>query len=443
VSGGRGLRGRSTIAEATPVGVTPLGARWLAALDELVLRGRSAQDHGRELAERGAVGVLAFGPGRISARVEGERGTIHPTALRVERLGLPAWRGVVETLAGSPAELAAVLDGELSEALIDAAGGVDQLVPSLAAVRPSCGCSASAVACEHVAALWHLVARELDRRPAVLLDVRGHDSDLVAAVRRRALRRAALGHRGAPDPGVESAEAFARPPAALPPAPAVPTRPGTPAPLTGPPPAGVLVTGRELTELAADAARRAWELAGGRGTGDLELDRETDLGRRAATVGDDARELIAFARATGLDAARLARLGLAWRAAGKAGVDIVLRPWSPPPAWLDPAARALELLGRVRRSQNRVECDAPQLQLRLGRDRRWYLLERDGDDWALRHPPGADPAETLRAGGIALPAAVDAPDDATVAVLPSREAGRRPSPVAVGGDEGSVQLTLW
>jgi uncharacterized Zn finger protein len=442
VSGGRGLRARSAIGADTPVGVTALGARWLATLDRLRLGGRSTARRGRELAEGGAVGVPSFGAERIAARVEGDRGVIHPTALRVERLSLPAWRGIVETLAGAPARLAAVLDGELPAEVVDAAGGAAELVPSPAAVRASCGCSPAAVACEHVAALWHVVARELDRRPALLLDVRGHDADLVGAVRRRALRRAALGQRGTHDPGVGAAAAFARPPTPLPPSPPLPRRPGTPAALSGPPPAGVLVSGRELAELAGDAAQRAWELVTGRGTGGLELDRDTDLARRAAPVAGDPRTLLAVARATGLDAPRLARLGLAWEAAGRAGVDVLLRSWRPSPAWLEPAAGALARLGRVRRSENRVECEAPPLQLRLGRDRRWYLLEHDGDGWVLRRQPAADPVELLRAGGVALPAAETA-DTAPAAGPPAPAASRRPAPAAAAGEGGAVQLSLW
>jgi hypothetical protein len=181
--------------------------------------------------------------------------------------------------------------------------------------------------------------------------------------------------------------------------------------LPSPPPVGLAIRPEDIQGLAADAARRAWALGTGSGDGDLGLDPDTDLARRVAPLVDDHPRLIALANATDIDAWSLARLGLAWRAGGAAAVEVLLRPWSPPQGSLAPAAAALGRLGPVRCRHNRVTAEASGVELRLGRDRRWSLLEREGDSWVLRDPPAADPADLLRGARLAaLPGAVSEPE---------------------------------
>ncbi|HMC53011.1 MAG TPA: hypothetical protein VKI64_09650, partial [Acidimicrobiales bacterium] len=50
-----------------------------------------------------------------------------------------------------------------------------------------------------------------------------------------------------------------------------------------------------------------------------------------------------------------------------------------------------------------VTCVERQVQLRLGRDRCWYLLRDEGDTWVLREPPRCDPADLLRDAGLVAP----------------------------------------
>jgi uncharacterized Zn finger protein len=445
VSKGRGLRAHSVVEPGTAVGATVLGAAWLASLSIPRLGGRSAADRGRELAESGAVGVLTWEPGRLSARVQRDGGEIRPVALRVERLGLPAWRSIVAAMARAPRLLAAVLDGELPDELVTAAGDVDGLVPAPAEVRITCGCSSGPGLCDHAAAVWYVAARAIDLRPAQLLDLRGYDSDLTGAVHRRVLRNRTQAARTAQDPGVDPVAAFARVPDPLPPRLALPVRPGTPESLPARPPAGLRIRPEDVQALAADAARRAWELGMGTGDGDLGLDPDTDLARRVSPLVDDHARLIALANATGRDAWALARLGLAWRAAGAAAVEILLRPWSPPQEWLAPAVVALGGLGPARCRRNRVTAEAGGVELRLGRDRRWFLLEREGDTWVLREPPLADPADALRRAGLAAataaPTVVPEPADAREAADLRAGATRgRPGRDPAHGDAKQLRL---
>jgi hypothetical protein len=183
----------------------------------------------------------------------------------------------------------------------------------------------------------------------------------------------------------------------------------------------------------------------GTGDGDLGLDPDTDLARRVSPLVDDHARLIALANATGRDAWALARLGLAWRAAGAAAVEILLRPWSPPQEWLAPAVVALGGLGPARCRRNRVTAEAGGVELRLGRDRRWFLLEREGDTWVLRDPPLADPADALRRAGLAAaggaPAvAADPAHSPGAADLRAGAAWGRPGRDAAPGDATQLRL---
>lgn len=439
MSRARGLRARAVVEPGTAVGVSVLGAAWLASLESPRRAGLAAEE-GRRLAESGAVGVLTWEPGRLSARVEAGGGAggggvggggvtgIHPVAIRVERLGLPVWRGLVGAMARDPRLLAAVLDGELPDELVAAAGEVHGLVPAPTEVRISCDCCRGAGLCDHAAAVWYVAAHAIDLRPAQLLDLRSFDSDLTGAVHRRVQRNRTRAARSAHDPGVDPVAAFAREPDPLPPPLALPVRPGTPESLPARPPAGVRIRTEDVQGLAADAARRAWELGMGTGDGDLGLDADTDLARRVAPLVDDHPRLIALAGATDRDPWSLARLGLAWRAGGAAAVDLLLHPWSPPPEWLAPAAAALGGLGSVRCRHNRVTAEASGVQLRLGRDRRWSLLEREGDTWVLREPARTDPVDALRA--------------ARLAVLPVAVVDPEPAAAGDGGDVAQLRLPL-
>ena len=110
---------------------------------------------------------------------------------------------------------------------------------------------------------------------------------MLAEVRRRRVGRADRGRpeppRGTAGPAtatVPAAEAWSRPVGALPTVPPARARPGRPAPWPGDPPPDAPFTADGLTDLAADAAERAWRLAEGDPAAVLEADpaRSTSCG---------------------------------------------------------------------------------------------------------------------------------------------------------------------
>ncbi|MHB1501684.1 MAG: hypothetical protein ACYCYK_11065, partial [Candidatus Dormibacteria bacterium] len=130
-------------------------------------------------------------------------------------------------------------------------------------------------------------------------------------------------------------------PAPLPP----PTVPGAPSPLIDQLSDDGPIEIDALRWLAADAAARALDLASGLGDGGLELSEDEDLARLAAAMLGEA-EFDALATKVGVQPGWLMRLALAWRAAGRGGLEILdAGPRQAPAAELRRAKAAMAMLG--------------------------------------------------------------------------------------------------
>jgi uncharacterized Zn finger protein len=370
---------------------------------------------GREYARSGAVGDLTFAPGEARARVRGRKTEPYQVRIRVRPFADDEWDRVLEAIAARLGHAAALLDGELPPEIADdaAAAGLD-LLPGGGEVGPRCDCPDDADPCKHSAAACYLIADALDADPFALFLLRGRTRDQVLAgirARRRGATLAAAGAasdaspaedtgRPAGDAGVDARAAF-RTPVPWVPIPAVPlppARPGSPAALPVDPPPWRPGLREDLVELAADAASRAWELASGLSAdAGLTLDPDADLVRRAArTLGTPT--FATLAARSGVPPRDLARQALAWRQGGLAGLELLRAEWDP--AAEDPdAAELLQAARAALRAKtgaaeavlgNRIT--AGRLQLRLGRDLRWYPYARSDQEWEPSGPPQADPA---------------------------------------------------
>jgi uncharacterized Zn finger protein len=354
-------------------GRTWWGRAWLEALEQRARLDPDRLPRGREYARSGAVGELTLAPGEARARVRGRKTEPYQVRIRVRRFADDEWDRVLEAIAARLGHAAALLDGELPpEIADDAAGAGLDLLPGGGEVGPRCDCPDDADPCKHSAAACYLIADALDADPFALFLLRGRTRDQVLAGI-RARRRSPVKAAGpATDPGqqdvdagVDARTAF-RTPVPLAPIPAVPLppqRPGAPAALPVDPPPWRPGLREDLVELAADAAGRAWELATGLSAdAGLTLDPGADLARRAARALGTPTFATLVAR-SGVPPRDLARQALAWRQGGLAGLELLNAEWDP---------------GR--------------LQLRLGRDLRWYPYVRSGQDWEPSGSPDADPA---------------------------------------------------
>ena len=383
-------------------GTTWWGRTWIDALEQRARLDSNRLPRGRTYARTGAVGPLQVGPGEVRAAVQGSRAQPYAVHLRVREFTSAEWDRAVGAIAARAAHAAALLDGELAPGIVeDLAGAKVELLPTAGELGTSCTCPDWANPCKHAAAVCYLVTDCMDADPFTILVLRGRTREQVLAGLRQARsaggeRRVRDGAGVAPvtDAGVEARALFrhAGPRGTLPALPLPPDHPGVPAALAVDPPPGSDVSRDDLAALAADAARRAWELWRGVGESGLQLPPQSDLARLAADrVGrsgfDD------FARHVGVPPRTLMRLALAWRAGGHAALDVLEGPaWQPPAEDVDEGARALASIGgRVTVRGDRVTGMGGGVQLRYGRDERWYLCVRRAGTWEIHDPPSADP----------------------------------------------------
>jgi hypothetical protein len=205
------------------------------------------------------------------------------------------------------------------------------------------------------------------------------------------------------DEGVDARAAFAAglTRRSIPPPPMPPKRPGHPAALPIDPPPDGSEAREDLRALAADAVRRAWELAVGasRDAG-LVLGSDADLARRAErALGTPG--FSPLARHCGIPGRELTRWALAWRYGGEPGLEVLRGQWNPATELagvteLIKAARVA--LSQAAGSGARVagnQVTAGRLQLRIGRDLLWYPYAHANGDWEPAGPPQPDPARAI------------------------------------------------
>ena len=97
----------------------------------------------------------------------------------------------------------------------------------------------------------------------------------------------------------------------------------------------------------------------------------------------------------------LARRALAWRQGGLAGLELLRTEWDPPAedpdtaGLLDTARAVLRTRTGATEAVQGNRISAGRLQLRLGRDLRWYPYALSDQDWEPSGSPHADPAQAL------------------------------------------------
>jgi uncharacterized Zn finger protein len=387
---------------------------WIASFEQRSRLDPNRMPRGREYAASGQVGDLALMPGEARARVQGRKATPYDIRIRVRPFTDEEWDRVLDAISAHVGRAAALLDGELPPGIADDVASVGlELVPSITEVGPRCSCPDDADPCKHSAAVCFLVADALDADPFVLLLLRGRTRDEILAglrSRRRAEETATPADAPAAereesehDAGVDAREVFAaspkRGPIPMPPLP--PAHAGHPSAIPVDPPASYAGLREDLASLAADAARRAWELTTGASPDAcLGLDENTDLARRASRAFGTP-DFSRIVQRSGVDGRVLARTALAWRYGGTTGLDLLTSDWNPQeerPEAVDLLKGAVAALRGASGEPALVVANkvtAGRAQVRLGRDLLWYPYLRSGADWEPAGPPQADPARAI------------------------------------------------
>ncbi len=385
---------------------------WVAALEDRAQLDPNRLPRGLAYARAGNVDDLAVGPGEIRAEVGGRERQPYQVRIRVRSFDDRQWGQVLDVIAARASHTAALIAGQLPEEVGAAVADAGlTLLPGAGELGPRCTCPDEADPCKHAAAVCYLVAQAMDADPFLVLLLRGRSRDEVLAGLRARRGRPDEAEPGAgiPDPdddGLDarlvfaSAAVVAPKPTPVPPLP--PGRPGRPSSLPLDLPVELGGLRADLVALAADAARRAWELAtGASADGGVGLASDADLARRAdAVLGTSGFGLLA-AR-SGVRQRELARQALAWRHGGRPGFETLRDGWDPATEGEPGTARLLEgaqaavrhatgLPSRLRRDRMTVA----GIQLRLGRDHRWYPYRRIGSAWEPAGGPHPDPVAAL------------------------------------------------
>ena len=333
---------------------------------------------GRKFAAAGIVGTITVSPGRLAATVYDTEDACR-TSVHLTPLSDAEWDRFLAQVAVKAGHIAALLDGYMPHDLVVAAddAGV-QLLPGIGDLDPECTCPGWELPCRHAAALCNQASWLLDADPWVLLLLRGRErEELLASLR--------LGDSSAVSAGVRATEVFAAPVAPVPEAPPIPEL--GPLPTFDPVP-GVDVDA--LRWLVADAAHRARELLA---TGELPVfDDWQDRVRMAYTHADPL--LTARLAAAGPGLPRAVR---AWGYGGVAGLTVLDVAWTPSKAEVARARTAWEggELPAATVWRNRWTVEGQGLQLRYGRDGRWYPYRDEAGDWWPAGPPERDPGAAL------------------------------------------------
>ncbi|MEU7486420.1 SWIM zinc finger family protein [Streptomyces sp. NPDC042319] len=402
------------------------GRAWLDALESTALdTARLAR--GRDYASGGHVGRITVAPGRISAPVTGSRPYPYRAELRLRPFPDAVWEAFLDDVATRPAHLAALLGRTLPRALAEREdeAGV-RLLPGPGDLVPRCSCPDRGHPCKHAAALCFQAARLLDADPFVLLLMRGRgERELLDELSRRNATHSADTERAARAtlPAVPARAALhARELPPLPPPLSVPEHTGRPPVLPTADDPAIDPAAVEL--LAADAAARARAcLAAAQAA--VAAPRQSGTASReggltpfpARTLWEDAIRLVAgahptsgltastreiyrgVAEATGRPVNEVARAVAAWRQGGPEGLDLLELTWEPPAGDFDRARSALSAadLPSLRPRHNHLTDTDRGIQLRFGRDGRWYPYESDPgtEDWWPTGRADADPVGAL------------------------------------------------
>ena len=149
---------------------------------------------GRTYARNGSIVDLQIAPGKVSALVAGS--AMYEVAIDVHPVDQAQWQAILDECAGQVASLVELLQGKLSNAVMDVVirHGTG-LFPVPAQIRFRCSCPDSASMCKHVAATLYGVGARFDSEPELLFRLRGVDPEqLIRQAGKLPTAQAGAGH---------------------------------------------------------------------------------------------------------------------------------------------------------------------------------------------------------------------------------------------------------
>jgi len=154
-------------------GITPWGSWFIDVLDSYQMGERL--ERGRRYANAGRVLSLELEAGRAFAKVEGNYRPSYKVEIRFPPL--KEAEQVYKMIESDPPLLARIAAGELPETFLQKLKnkGIDLIPRRWRDMTRSCSCPDWGDPCKHMAALYYIIAREIDADPHVLFSLRGMD----------------------------------------------------------------------------------------------------------------------------------------------------------------------------------------------------------------------------------------------------------------------------
>ena len=364
-------------------GSSSLGARWIDWLERRSGIDPTRLTAGRNQARRHPMRPLVIDRGE--ARSE-------DTRVEFERFTSQRWRQVLEVLGTKSGHVAALLDGELSSAILDelADAGIE-LFATADEIASSCRCDEWGDPCRHAAAVLYRLATEFDSDPLALVTLRGLRRDDLAALWNE-LRGIEPQPATVEEPdaaeiwaGVSLAEAES---VELPPMPAgLGALLGAPELLAAPDSwepdlaAKDPIDPHSVDELALDATERAWAVLADGASAGLVGTVHGDLARRAANL-QHTPGMAMLASRTRQSVETLRSWAAAWSLGGDVAVEVLAEPRS---RLIDQRrlAEGRDALVEMGISKRTVALNYDSLgmpggvKLVIGADGRWYRLRSE------------------------------------------------------------------
>ncbi|MDZ4348117.1 MAG: hypothetical protein U1A22_01085 [Xanthomonadaceae bacterium] len=131
---------------------------------------------GRTYVRNGSVIDLKIEPGKVRARVVGS--SLYQIEIGIAAVPAAHWKSLAEECAGSIASLVELLQGKLSNAVMERiCQPKTGLFPEPKDIRFDCSCPDWATMCKHVAAVLYGVGARLDAQPELIFSLRQVDAN--------------------------------------------------------------------------------------------------------------------------------------------------------------------------------------------------------------------------------------------------------------------------
>jgi uncharacterized Zn finger protein len=180
-----------------PIGREWWGQQWVAAMERIDDVGRL--ERGKRYARNGSVLRLEISHGITYAQVQGSRSTPYRTAVHLKTFNDNEWKGALAALSEQAIYAAKLLAGEMPADIEAVFQSVRlSLFPrNRKDIMFECSCPDWGDPCKHAAAVFYLLAEQLDTDPFILFHLRGRTRDQVLSTLRSHRSAAATGSEAA------------------------------------------------------------------------------------------------------------------------------------------------------------------------------------------------------------------------------------------------------